>query len=910
MAQQHPLKMVWTPIACTAIVIALLFVGCRQTNSSKDDLFPTEILKRAEIDLKKKNEHLSLKIDPFKEIEKETLSPDERNAMLFLYAYMPLPDIYDHTPEYHLKNVQTSLKGRVELPWGEMVPADLFRHFVLPVRTNNEFLDDFRTTYYEELRDLVKNMSMEQAVLELNHWSHKHITYAPSDGRTRPPMATLKNALGRCGEQSTFVVAVLRTAGIPARQVYTPRWAHTDDNHAWVEAWVDGKWHYLGASEPAPVLNNAWFDAPVLRAMLLHTTAFGHYTGSEEWLGENPVYTELNVTDNYVPIAPARVRVLNPDGSPAEGAEVTFRLYNYVELYPLVTRIANPQGDASAHLGLGDIVVYASLNGRMAMSKMSVRPDADTLILTLGEWDNLPKEQHLTLVPPAEQTPTPKYTPEQEEKNNERLAQNNASRNAYTASFFNLETAQAFIDSLALSSEKERKLTSNFLVQSRGNKATISTFIAEAHQKGSLTKALSLLGTLMNKDLEDVSLEVLRDALNRDLSAKEWKDPYIISPRVSLETLYPIQQRVHQVISEWGAEAPKLINGTREEKVHILLQKMKQLRVDDTYNPRHLSTNPLTTLNLKLGDRRNLILLFVRLLREAKVPAFYDPANQVILYINSKEKATIIPFLTEADLSSEPSADCALNLSYKYPHQYLKKPLYSKHFSVSYIDDLGKMGLYEFDWEDDLSKISGQKVIYPHNLLSTGTREANGTVHLMMHKLECGSPTELTFDFNEEGVNVIGNLDAESIYYDKATHQKKSILSTTGRGYYLLVLAKPNHEPSDHILRDLKQLQKDGKFPIPTIALTKGETSEELKAILPTITWGEDTDGIMEKIANGTEQTAPLTYPVVVVSDTFNRLVFINQGYTIGIGDRLEQVLSTLAGKEPIAEHCSTSACH
>ena len=26
------------------------------------------------------------------------------------------------------------------------------------------------------------------------------------------------------------------------RQVYTPRWAHTDDNHAWVEAWADGRW--------------------------------------------------------------------------------------------------------------------------------------------------------------------------------------------------------------------------------------------------------------------------------------------------------------------------------------------------------------------------------------------------------------------------------------------------------------------------------------------------------------------------------------------------------------------------------------------------------------------------------------------------------------------------------------------
>ncbi len=68
---------------------------------------------------------------------------------------------------------------------------------------------------------------------------------------------TIRSAYGRCGEQSTFTVAALRAIGIPARQVYTPRWAHTDDNHAWVEAWADGTWYFLGACEPEAVLNLA-----------------------------------------------------------------------------------------------------------------------------------------------------------------------------------------------------------------------------------------------------------------------------------------------------------------------------------------------------------------------------------------------------------------------------------------------------------------------------------------------------------------------------------------------------------------------------------------------------------------------------------------------------------------------------
>lgn len=133
----------------------------------------------------------------------------------------------------------------------------------------------------------------------------------PSDARTSSPLASVRTAYGRCGEESTFTVAALRAVGIPARQVYTPRWAHTDDNHAWVEAWVDGEWHFLGACEPEPVLDLAWFNAPASRGMLMHTNAFGNYDGPEEVVGRTPCTTEINVTANYAPVAPVTVRVLD-----------------------------------------------------------------------------------------------------------------------------------------------------------------------------------------------------------------------------------------------------------------------------------------------------------------------------------------------------------------------------------------------------------------------------------------------------------------------------------------------------------------------------------------------------------------------------------------------------------------------
>ena len=43
-------------------------------------------------------------------------------------------------------------RARVEMPWGDSIPEDIFRHFVLPVRVNNENLDESRMVFYEELK--------------------------------------------------------------------------------------------------------------------------------------------------------------------------------------------------------------------------------------------------------------------------------------------------------------------------------------------------------------------------------------------------------------------------------------------------------------------------------------------------------------------------------------------------------------------------------------------------------------------------------------------------------------------------------------------------------------------------------------------------------------------------------------
>ena len=154
------------------------------------------------------------------------VTDQEKAALEFLYAYMPLADVTDYPIEFYLENVRATFEAREQMPWGKKVPELMFKHFVLPLRVNNEALDMSRPVFFKELKERVAGMSMEEAILEVNHWCHEHVTYQPSDSRTLSPLACMNTAIGRCGEESTFTVAALRSIGIPARQVYTPRSLH------------------------------------------------------------------------------------------------------------------------------------------------------------------------------------------------------------------------------------------------------------------------------------------------------------------------------------------------------------------------------------------------------------------------------------------------------------------------------------------------------------------------------------------------------------------------------------------------------------------------------------------------------------------------------------------------------------
>lgn len=820
----------------------------------------------------------------------ENISPEERAALEFLYAYMATPDILDYGTDFYLRNIRQSLKASREMPWGDKVPEREWKHFVLPIRVNNENLDDSRTVFYEELKDRIKGMSMKDAILEVNHWCHEKVSYQPSDPRTSSPLATVCNALGRCGEESTFTVAALRSVGIPARQVYTPRWAHTDDNHAWVEAWADGQWYFLGACEPEAVLNLAWFNAPASRGILMNTKVTGAYDGKEEHLDITPISTVINVTENYAPVRTTSVIVTDKNGLPVENATVNFSLYNYAEFYPLAVKKTEPTGYTSLTTGCGDIVVWASDGKNFGVAPVA----GDTLYLTLDKDVNFRGVLEFDLVPPPPGGSLPPVSKEASELNDRRKVYEDSVRNAYVSTFLTRERSEEICRELGLDLG-----AADLLVKSRGNHKDIEAYLRTV-PAGLRPRAVTLLGVISEKDLHDVTPRVLDDHLKAEYgedTVSRYFAEYILNPRVENEMLTPYKKSLRSLFTD------SEIRQYRANPRLLEKRMTEEIEMDNKFNPAGFRQSPGAVWKNKTADRRGRSIAFVATCRSLGIPARINPVSGATEFVDSDNEWKEV-FVKKQDASEETGVKGELQIV--QTENIGREPKYYSQFTISRIED-GLPHLLEFDEFESLASINSrhEKLAPGQYVLISGQRLADGAVlaraeFFGINPGEVSSP-ELVIRQDTTALQVIGNLDAELLYKPmEANAEPKSILSTTGRGYYVLGLIAPGHEPSAHAVNDIAAVADELAATGRTILLLfpDEESATRYRAsdygVLPeNVVFGIDNGSIAAALREGLELQSD-ELPIFVVADTFNRVVFLRQGYSIHLGERLLDTLRRL----------------
>lgn len=577
---------------------------------------------------------------------------DEARAMKFLYGAMPLSDLLDYPASLYLEYARHGVFLWKEGPFAGKVPEKLFANYVLHHRAHNEDIADTRSFFYREIKDRISGKNMYDAAVEINYWCAEKATYRTTFMRTQNPMTMYNTAIGRCGEEAPFVVTALRSAGIPAREVSAPWWAHCDDNHAWAEAWCDGSWHYLGGCEPERSLDKGWFSGPASRAMLINSVWFGRDEPEEAVVGRPDMSARLNHLDLYSETVRLTVKVEDEEGNPVPGARVEFHVLNYAGfkriavLYTGAREDGESCGRAELDTGFGDLLVCAWAEGCYGESQVCLeemreaagegKAGTECTIVLKEEPGQLDRWRDLDFHAPREAIRSEVTTEEEFREDKDRLEYAAQCRKDRTADFYRKEEAERAIAGFP---EEHRAQLEEILRLARGNMAEIVRFL-EWDFGGEVTQLeacygqdwkLKALKTLRENDYWDIKAQALAEC---SICASPYAGTIpeeiffsdLLNPCAMYEFPRACRAKLLAALDEEQKEQiqrnPEILPGKLEELVVFLPEQEYA----------NLIVSPLGCLTGGMGSELSRTVLCIQIYRALGIPARVRPMDRRLEY--------------------------------------------------------------------------------------------------------------------------------------------------------------------------------------------------------------------------------------------------------------------------------------
>lgn len=827
---------------------------------------------------------------------------EERILLEFLYGTMPARDAGEYDFKVFLSYVTHAIWLREHMEWTRKLPEDYFIHYVFYPRVNSEDIKECRQFFYEQLKDRIKDKSMTEAALEINYWCAENATYEASDSRTISPMTVYNSGKGRCGEESTFAVTAFRSVGIAARQVYTPRWAHCDDNHAWVEVFVDGTWCFLGACEPEEVLNKGWFLNASSRALLVHSRTFSDYRSesvdyqsksTEEYIGKENLLSYYNSTSTYARTRCFKIIVKDKNLEPVNGAKVSLEILNYAE-YASVTKLyTNEEGNVSITIGLGDIHIRVVKDGFFAEAMGHVGTQEEvTLILNYNlcqkDWIKDTWEMYEVEAPKDSVRYQFNLTREQQTTNRNRLR---------VAKVLRENRIERYYEEALAEKVPEAK---DILHLAKGNFMELYRFLSVDDNPD----RLALLKTLKVKDYKDASASVLEDHLKARQYSEEQPNAYqdsvayedsflmqyIVCPRIYNEELTAYRSYINSYFDEETKR--KFIANP-----NCIWDYVKEnIKYQKEFDYQTITATPISCLKLQLGNALSQKILFVAICRTLGIPARLNKVTMETEFFDGK--AFCIPVSQTRDfvpLNQNDNKSIESNGHEKMSHDLAlheprrgililqveekEKWTYGQNFTLGKLHEgqyltLDYEGLKFPDKELSLILEAG---IY--RLIVT-TRMPNGNQHLAVRTFEIQSDEEkrIQMILRENQLEDL-LVDNEIADFEISDGQKEYWLSGLMKKQNgILAFLDEGKEPTEHVLNEMLEKETELlKFDGNILFIVKDQealTNETLKKVL------EKIPNIQVCFDPELEHAEPVARRMYVDPEKLPLLVALNQGCT------------------------------
>lgn len=779
------------------------------------------------------------------------------------------------TPDYIKKNLELIIKTK-ELKYASLYDENIFKHFVLPLRITQEPFEDWREIFYKELFPLVKDISdIEQAAIVVNLWALEKMTYKPTSGKDQAPLTTIKRGYGRCEEMMIIYMAAARSVGIPVRSAGTSLWNFTDSNHAWIEVWTPDGWKYLG--EPANQLNKTWFTKTTERASMITSMAFGYFN-SEDVIEQKDNSSEISSIKYYTDQWDnCTISVKNNIGAAVESAEVMLYAVSWGGIFPMQELKTGKDGKVNIPLGRGSVLVGAykkeSGFGYEMLNTLSGVKDIEVVIQPGNKFKSEELNFKFQLVSQSEEKKNvcKKYFEGKFDlmndnanlKRNERL--NNFKRPSDFAAYFLKSRDHKNTDEF-YKGQKDFMEKCDLIGGNISEFLKVFKSIDRSPEKEKKIKLRILTDIIQNWDDKELC-EIPDSAAINDLVdvLYEGKMFYkkIVPDTVFVQNIIsPTWQGGQVVQNGWQKELYGLVKELRSSNIKKTVDGViKWADLNVTVDPDFVfyyyscPLNPLEIINMRSVPDYYRLKLIDSALKVLGIPTRW---KGVLEFYNGKE---FVVLERKEDKKDAVIKENILRLSIFADGKQVKAEPWG-NFQMSEFAE-GELNYYYFDGRNDsLDYI----ITYPEDknkdlYIQAGIRNSNGDANISIKPITQTEGTvrvELTTP--KEYIDISGSLTEENknsvrIYVSNQNLSGNKIL---------LIKGAVQNEPTVRMSSLLTDKIEDYKAN-NTQLITYSETKDE----------------------NLLKGVSSESYPVVILFDSENNIMFASKGYNMNIGDLL-----------------------
>lgn len=825
-------------------------------------------------------------------------------AMKYLYVTAPYSDLVNYSFEEIQDFASHGLFLYNTLERVKELPEEMFLNYILDHRVNEEEVLPCRSFFWNELKDRIEGKNAKDAAIEVNYWCAEEATYHSGDDRTLPALTVYRRGYGRCGEESVFLVNALRSVGIPARQVYVPRWSHCDDNHAWVELWCDGKWYFTGACEPLMILNKGWFTNASSRAMMVHSRLFDLFPAEgEDVIGKEGAAVMLNQTARYAKVKTVSVKVTDKEGAAVKGAQVQFLVLNMGEYFPIAKAETDEKGIVSLVTGFGSVRILAFLPGMEGFAQTDLDTRAqDEISLTLtGETVKGEDWRAVDVIAPVDTPVNPDMpTPEQKAEGTRRLNEANKIRKEKKENWVNPELT-AF---LAGEDEKELRQAMVDVLSEKDHTDCVCSVLEEHLEYGKQYakefKMKSGTGKCGKKEMNGAGC-FTQGAENANAECSNYKAEksaaytrvtgaesgynlyinFILNPRVEDELLRPYRKGILSFFTEEQKAA------FRANPAEIWNYIQAHITAYPDNERETVMETPYECLVSGIGTERSQKVLFVAIARTLGIPARLNPDNKVMEYWVNRQ---FVPVLKQ----QEGGAVLTLKKETDDVWNYYQNWTMGRLVGNEYVS----LNLTGRSWNGDtleLALIPGTYRIITTNRLPNGNQFAWEKTFT----IEEGGQREETLRLREAQLgDMLERISLPEFEVKDSAGNTVNCAELTKGGKKILMWLEESREPTEHILNEmLEHAEKFHEFENSVSFLIRTQEAKLDPLLAKVLKRFQNVSIYYNSFEENIELLGRRMYvdpdklPLILVTNGESVGIYATSGYNVGTGDMLIRIM-------------------